>query len=93
MQDAGFEVRDVESLREHYAPTLRAWVANLEASWDEAVALVGEARARVWRLYMAGSAVGFEDGGISLHQVLGVLPEPDGTSGMPRTRDTWATTR
>ena len=55
MEQAGFEVRDVESLREHYARTLRAWVANLEASWDEAVRLAGVARARVWRLYMAGS--------------------------------------
>ncbi len=54
MERAGFEVRDVESLREHYARTLRAWVANLEANWDEAVRLAGEARARVWRLYMAG---------------------------------------
>ena len=74
MERAGFEVRDVESLREHYARTLRAWVANLEANWDEAVRLVGEARARVWRLYMSGSVVGFTDGGIAVHQVLGVVP-------------------
>src|SRR5262245_13285350 len=92
MEDAGFEVRDVESLREHYARTLRAWVANLEANWDEAVRLVGERRARVWRLYMAGSAVGFTDGGINVHQVLGVVPTPDGASGMPRSRDGWTTT-
>lgn len=92
MESAGFEVRDVESLREHYARTLRHWVANLEASWERAVALVGEARARVWRLYMAGSAIGFEDGGIGIHQVLGVVPSPDGDSGMPRTRDGWRTT-
>lgn len=91
MEEAGFEVRDVESLREHYAQTLRHWVANLEAGWDRAVELVGEGRARVWRLYMAGSAVGFEDGGIAVHQVLGVVPDPSGTSGMPRTRDGWAT--
>ncbi|MGQ0831457.1 MAG: class I SAM-dependent methyltransferase [Microthrixaceae bacterium] len=90
MEGVGLEVRDVESLREHYARTLRAWVSNLEASWDAAVALVGEARARVWRLYMAGSAVGFEDGGISIHHVLGVAPWANGTSGMPATRDTWA---
>jgi cyclopropane-fatty-acyl-phospholipid synthase len=89
MEAAGFEVRDVESLREHYALTLRAWVANLEAGWDDAVALVGEARARVWRLYMAGSAVGFEDGGVSIHQVVGVVATATGSSGMPRTRDGW----
>jgi cyclopropane-fatty-acyl-phospholipid synthase len=91
MQDAGFEVRDVESLREHYATTLRHWVANLEEQWDEAVALAGEGRARIWKLYMAGSAVGFEDGGISLHQVLGVRNGDDGHSAMPPTRDTWVT--
>jgi cyclopropane-fatty-acyl-phospholipid synthase len=89
MEQAGFEVRDVESLREHYARTLRAWVANLEEHWDEAVALVGARRARVWRLYMAGSAVGFTDGGINVHQVLGVVPTEVGASGMPRTRTTW----
>ena len=89
MQDAGFEVRDVESLREHYARTLRHWVANLEGDWERAVELVGAARARIWRLYMAGSAVGFEDGGISLHQVLGVKHGDEGLSGMPPTRDGW----
>jgi len=89
MERAGFEVRDVESLREHYALTLRAWVANLEQSWDKAVALVGEARARIWRLYMAASANGFEDGGLAVHQVLGVRPTSEGASGMPRTRADW----
>jgi cyclopropane-fatty-acyl-phospholipid synthase len=89
MERAGFEVRDVESLREHYARTLRSWVANLEAHWDEAVALVGRARCDIWRLYMAASAIGFEDGGIAVHQVLGVVPASDGTSGMPRTRGEW----
>jgi cyclopropane-fatty-acyl-phospholipid synthase len=89
MEQAGFEVRDVESLREHYARTLRAWVANLEEHWDEAVGLVGARRARVWRLYMAGSAVGFTDGGINVHQVLGVVPTEEGASGMPATRRAW----
>jgi cyclopropane-fatty-acyl-phospholipid synthase len=91
MERAGFQVRDVESLREHYARTLRCWVANLEAGWDRAVELVGANRARVWLLYMAASAVGFDDGGIDIHQVLGVVPAADGTSGMPRTRDDWVT--
>lgn len=86
MEDAGLEVRDVESLREHYATTLRAWVANLESHWQRAVELVGERRARVWRLYMAASAVGFEDAGISVHQTLGVLTDADGAADMPRTR-------
>ena len=89
MEQAGFEVRDVESLREHYARTLRAWVANLERRWDDAVALVGLGRARVWRLYMAASAVGFEDGGIAIHQVLGVKPDANGDAAMPSTRRDW----
>jgi cyclopropane-fatty-acyl-phospholipid synthase len=89
MERAGFEIRDVESLREHYARTLRAWVANLESHWTEAVGMVGEARARIWRLYMAASALGFEDGGIAIHQVLGVVPDPSGGSGMPATRLGW----
>jgi len=89
MERAGFEVRDVESLREHYARTLRAWVANLEADWDRAVALAGMGRARVWRLYMAASVVGFEDGGIAIHQVLGTKTDEYGRSGMPPTRRDW----
>lgn len=89
MQRCGFEVRDVESLREHYSRTLHAWVANLEAQWDEARDLVGPARANVWRLYMAASANGFDDGGLAVHQVLGVVPGPSGTSGMPPTRRGW----
>jgi cyclopropane-fatty-acyl-phospholipid synthase len=82
MQRQGFEVRHEESLREHYALTLRNWVRNLEAGWDTAVAEAGAGRARVWRLYMAASAVNFEDGNIQVHQVLGA--KPDGmSSGMP----------
>ena len=86
MEDVGFEVRDVESLREHYAMTLRAWVANLEANWDRAVELASPGRARVWRLYMAGSAFGFEANRLGVNQVLAVRPARRGVSGMPRTR-------
>lgn len=91
MQTAGFEVRDVESLREHYAHTLRHWVSNLEEHQEKAISLVGEARVRVWHLFMAASSVGFSDGGLSVHQVLGVKTDPDGSSGMPSTRDGWST--
>ncbi len=89
MERAGFEVRDVESLREHYTRTLTAWVANLEANWEDAVNEVGLERVRVWHLYMAASANGFDDGGLSLHQVLGVRPTPAGQSQMPPTRSAW----
>jgi cyclopropane-fatty-acyl-phospholipid synthase len=82
MQSRGFEVRHAESLREHYALTLRAWVANLESSWDEAVGEVGSARARIWRLYMAASALNFEAGRSQVHQVLAVKAG-DGRAGMP----------
>lgn len=91
MQRIGFEVRDVESLREHYARTLRHWVANLQSRWDEGQRLAQAARARIWRLYMAGSAVAFEAGRINVHQVLGVKPSPDGTSAMPLTRKAFIT--
>jgi len=74
-QAHGFEVRHLEGLREHYALTLRQWVKNLEARWDQACAEVGAERARVWRLYMAGSAVGFERHHLEIHQVLCVRPE------------------
>jgi cyclopropane-fatty-acyl-phospholipid synthase len=82
MQHAGFEVRHVESLREHYALTLRRWVANLEARWDDAVDDVGSARARVWRLYLAGSALAFEADRTQVHQVL-ATKTTDGVSGVP----------
>lgn len=83
MNDAGFEIRHEESLREHYARTLADWGANLEMHWDTAVAEVGLGRARVWRLYMAASRVGFERDTIQLHQVLGVRTDERGTSGFP----------
>jgi cyclopropane-fatty-acyl-phospholipid synthase len=67
--------------------TLRDWVANLEANWDEAVREVGEARARVWRLYMAASRLGFERNNIQLHQVLGVKLKEHGVADMPARPD------
>jgi cyclopropane-fatty-acyl-phospholipid synthase len=81
-QAHGFEVRHVESLREHYAITLRRWVDNLMKRFDEAVVEVGVERARVWRLYMAGSAVAFERHHLEIHQVLNVRPD-EGQSKMP----------
>ncbi len=83
MHDNGFEVRHTENLREHYAKTLAAWCANLDAHWDEAVAEVGEGTARVWRLYMAGSRLGFDRNQIQLHQMLGVKLSDHGEAGMP----------
>jgi cyclopropane-fatty-acyl-phospholipid synthase len=89
MQSRGLEVRDVEALREHYEMTLRRWVANLEESWESAVSLAGPERTRIWRLYMAGSALAFRAGRINVHQVLGLKPGSAGESGMPLTRSEW----
>jgi cyclopropane-fatty-acyl-phospholipid synthase len=85
VQEAGFEVRDVESLREHYALTLRNWVKNLEAGRERAIELAGEGRYRVWRLYMAASALNFEAGHTQVHQILGVRSD-DGVSSVPLRR-------
>ncbi|MFF8809323.1 class I SAM-dependent methyltransferase [Streptomyces omiyaensis] len=88
LEDAGFEVRDVEAIREHYALTLRRWVANLEGEWDRATRLVSPGRARIWRLYMAASAVSFERNRIGVNQFLAVRTPASGTSGLPlRTRE------
>lgn len=87
-ESAGFEVRDVESLREHYALTLRHWVGRLETRKEEAVRAAGEKAYRLWRLYMAGAAHRFDAGRYSVHQVLLVKPDR-GKSGMPLTRAGW----
>ncbi|WP_116950010.1 SAM-dependent methyltransferase [Jiangella endophytica] len=86
LEAGGFEVRDVQALREHYARTLRAWVVNLERGWHRAVDLAGEGRARVWRLYMAASAVSFYAARIGVDQVLAVRPHGDGRSDLPMVR-------
>jgi Mycolic acid cyclopropane synthetase len=83
MLDHGLELRHEENLREHYALTLRAWGGNLERHWPQAVAEVGERRARVWRLYMAFSRVGLDIDRIQIHQMLGVRLDSRGRSSMP----------
>ncbi|HEX6534723.1 MAG TPA: cyclopropane-fatty-acyl-phospholipid synthase family protein [Gemmatimonadaceae bacterium] len=84
---AGFETRDVESLREHYAITLRHWVRRLEQARDAVEALVGAQAYRVWRLYMAASAYAFRVGKLSLAQVLLGRPDASGRVAIPATRD------
>ncbi len=85
-EDLGFEVRDVESLREHYALTLRRWVRRLERRRDEALEHVDEVTYRIWRLFMSGSAFGFDRGNLNVYQALLVKPGPAGESGLPLTR-------
>lgn len=83
---AGFEVRDVENLREHYARTLRAWGANFVRNRAAAIAAAGETSFRLWRLYMAGSAQGFATGRLGIYQSLLAKPDRDGCVELPATR-------
>lgn len=83
---AGFEIRDVEAIREHYVWTCRAWLATLEQRWDEVVSLVGQEQARTWRLYLAGGALAFEENRMGVDQILAVHTTADGRSGMPAVR-------
>ncbi|HSP60307.1 MAG TPA: class I SAM-dependent methyltransferase [Ornithinimicrobium sp.] len=83
MERAGLEVQHHENLRQHYARTCGAWCENLSAHWEECVAEAGLATARVWGLYLAGSRLSFERGGIQLHQVLATRTSADGATGYP----------
>jgi cyclopropane-fatty-acyl-phospholipid synthase len=87
---AGFEVRDLECLREHYAETLARWLARLEARAGEAIAIAGERRTRLFRLYLAGSAAAFRLGRNSVYQLLLAKRTAAGrTEGLPRCRAEW----
>jgi len=88
-EESGLEVRDVESLREHYTMTLRHWVRRLEACHEQALQYVDELTYRVWRLFMSGSAYGFEIGRLNVYQALLIKPEDTGNSGLPLTRADW----
>src|SRR5947207_11295056 len=88
-ESSGFEIRDVENLREHYALTLRHWLRRLEAHHDEALRFVHEPIYRVWRLYIAGSAHGFRSGHIAVYQTLLAKLDPSGEIKLPLTRDDW----
>ncbi|MDT8443991.1 MAG: class I SAM-dependent methyltransferase [Desulfuromonadales bacterium] len=87
-EETGFEVRDVESLREHYAMTLRLWVKRLEANRDRAIELTSPETYRIWRIYMAGSAYGFETGRLGLYQSL-LVKSGRQASRLPLTRSDW----
>jgi cyclopropane-fatty-acyl-phospholipid synthase len=87
-EEAGFEVRDVESLREHYVLTMRHWLRRLEAGRERAIALTNEPTYRVWRLTLAGCAYGFASGRMNVYQAL--LAKPDrGVTGLPLSRADW----
>ena len=92
LEQVGFEVRDVEALREHYALTLRAWVNNLRDSWPDARQLVPPSRARTWLLYLAASALAFEHGNLTIFQVVAVRQSEHAASNLPLTRGQWLAT-
>lgn len=87
--DAGLEIRDVQAIREHYPLTVAAWSQNLEDNWGEAVRLVGEETARVWRLYLAGGSLAFEENRMGVDQILAVKPFVGGASTMPLSPLAW----
>lgn len=87
-EDAGFEVRDVENLREHYEETLHRWVEALCHHEAEAIALTDEETFRIWKLYMTGSAEAFRRGDIAIHQLL-LSKNAKGHSSAPKVREGW----
>ena len=87
LETAGFEIRDVHALREHYVRTVRAWEKTLESNWEDVVALIGESGARVWRLYLVGGALAFEENRMGVDQILAVRTSDEGLSAVPATRE------
>ncbi|MGH3435586.1 MAG: class I SAM-dependent methyltransferase [Sciscionella sp.] len=81
LERAGLEVRGVQAMREHYVRTIDAWAHTLEQNWDEVVADGGEGHARVWRLYLAGGSLAFEENRMGVDQILAVRPAEEGRSG------------
>jgi cyclopropane-fatty-acyl-phospholipid synthase len=89
IEAAGFEIRDVQAMREHYVRTVEAWRHEFESRWEEVVGLVGLEQARVWRLYLVGGALTFEQNRMGVDQVLSVKPTAAGRASMPSTRLGW----
>src|SRR5213594_1132392 len=87
LEQARFEVLDVEALRAHYARTTRQWVERLQANAERARALVGERVYRTWLLYLAASSVSFTQGSIGLHQIVAARSDPAAATVLPATRE------
>ena len=86
MEAEGFEIRDVESWREHYALTLRHWHRRLLANKESAIAEVGAEKVRIWLLYLAGASLALGDGALRIYQTVAVKHKAKGPSGLPPTR-------
>ncbi len=89
LEGAGLEVRSVDSMREHYVHTIAAWAEALEGNWDEIVSLTGVETARIWRLYLAGGGLAFQERRMGVDQILAVRPDSDGGSGLTGTLRDW----
>jgi cyclopropane-fatty-acyl-phospholipid synthase len=81
LERGGLEVIGVQGMREHYVRTIRAWTEKFEARWEEVVDMVGLETARVWRLYLVGGALAFEQGRMGVDQILAVRPGAALSSG------------
>ena len=86
MEEVGFEALDIESLRPHYAKTLRLWTLNLQSEKENAIKLAGERIYRTWVIYMAGCSYGFEKGNINVYQTLAAKHSVPGFPSIPLTR-------
>jgi cyclopropane-fatty-acyl-phospholipid synthase len=91
LEQAGFEVREVQALREHYVATVRDWLDTFEAHFSQAVSMVGEEVARVWRLYLIGAGLSFEEARMGVDQILAVKPAATGGSSMSLTPEWFST--
>jgi cyclopropane-fatty-acyl-phospholipid synthase len=87
MGHAGLESTDVESLRQHYARTTGMWAARLEQQQERAIEIVGDIRYRIWSIYLQGCAFGFEQGWMTIHQVLACKEGEPGMNPLPLTRE------
>ncbi len=86
LERAGLELRDVQTLREHYVMTVAQWLRNFESHWDDVVSMVGLEMARVWRLYLVGGGLSFEQGRMGVEQILLVKPSPFTVIPVPTVR-------
>jgi cyclopropane-fatty-acyl-phospholipid synthase len=87
MSEQDLEVQDVECLRTHYAKTLETWSDNFERRLNDAIAASSERTTRIWRLYLAGCAYAFEQGWISIYQILASKQTKPGRAALPLTRE------
>ena len=89
---AGFGILEVQDLRRDYARTCRAWVNRLLQNEEKCRILVGEATYRTWLLYLAASAVSFEDGTTDARQVT-LEKQTDSCSAGPKGRRSMSLTK